>query len=31
VNQGLVLLFAWAEMIAVVAMLAYWILRGRDG
>jgi hypothetical protein len=31
VNQGLVLLIAWAEMIAVVGVLAYWILRGRDG
>ena len=30
VNQGLVLLGAWAEMLAILALLAYVILRGRS-
>jgi hypothetical protein len=31
VNQGLVLLIAWIEMGIIVGVLAYWVLRGRNG
>jgi hypothetical protein len=30
-DQGLVLLGAWAEWAAMVGVLAYWVLRGRRG
>jgi len=30
-NQGLVILAAWSELTVVVLVLAYWVMRGRDG
>jgi hypothetical protein len=31
VDQGLVLLLAWSELLLVLVVLAYWVLRGRGG